>query len=153
MRHNMIETVMGAVVLVIAGFFLVFAYRSAELAPIVGYNLSAKFERIDGLNIGSDVRLSGVKIGVVTDLVLDPVTFLAVTSFDIDSTLQLPVDTSAEVVSESFLGGKYIALIPGGSDDVIRPGGEIKYTQSSVSIESMIGKLIFSDTSKGKNSK
>lgn len=145
MRHNLIETVMGAVVVAIACFFLAFAYMSADLTPTIGYPLSAKFERIDGLHVGSDVRLGGVKVGVVTDQHIDPQTFLAVVAFEVHSDLSLPQDTSAEIASEGLLGGKYVALVPGGADERIHPGGEIIYTQSSVSLESLIGKMIYSD--------
>ena len=89
--------------------------------------------------------LIGVIVGVVTDQRIDPKTFLAVVTFDVNSDLSLPQDTSAEIASEGLLGGKYIALVPGGSDETINPGGEIIYTQSSVSLESLIGKMIYSD--------
>ncbi|MEN8236093.1 MAG: outer membrane lipid asymmetry maintenance protein MlaD [Pseudomonadota bacterium] len=145
MRHNLIETVMGAVVIVIAGFFLGFAYVSADLTPTTGYPLSAKFERIDGLHVGNDVRLGGVKVGVITDQRIDTKTYLAVVTLEIAPNLLMPQDTSAEIASEGLLGGKYIALVPGGSDETIRPGGEIIYTQSSVSLESLIGKMIYNE--------
>lgn len=145
MRHNLIETVMGAVVITIAGFFLGFAYVSADLTPTTGYPLLAKFERIDGLHVGSDVRLGGVKIGVVTNQHIDPKTYLAVVTLELDPKFSLPQDTSAEIASEGLLGGKYVALVPGGSDETIRPGGEIIYTQSSVSLESLIGKMIYGE--------
>ncbi len=148
MRHNIIETVMGVVVLVIAGFFVVFAYSRSQLPTTDGYSLTAKFERIDGLSIGSNVSLSGVRIGTVVAHSLDPQTYLAVVRFTVALGIKLPQDTSAEIISDGFFGNKYIALVPGGSDNIILPGGEIVHTQSSVSLEAMIGQVIFSKPKK-----
>ncbi len=145
MRHNLIETVMGAVVIAIAGFFLGFAYMSADLTPTTGYPILAKFERIDGIHVGSDVRVGGIKVGVVTDQRIDAKTYLAVVTLELEPYISLPQDTSAEIASEGLLGGKYIALVPGGAEEMIASGGEIIYTQSSVSLESLIGKMIFNE--------
>ncbi len=144
MRHNLIETIMGTVVLVVAGFFIVFAYSRSQIIPVNGYNLTAKFERIDGLNVGSDVRMSGVKIGTVISQHIDPKTFLAIVQLSLSSDINLPTDSSAEIVSEGFLGSKYLAIIPGANDRTIPLGGEIMHTQSSISLEAMIGQVIFS---------
>ena len=144
MRGNVIETVMGAVVIVVAGLFLVFAYNTSQRRAVSGYELSAEFSRIDGIRQGSDVRISGIKIGSVAAEELDPKTFLAVVRMSIDPSVKLPDDTVAEIISAGLLGDKYMSLVPGGSDVVIPPGGRIKYTQSSVSLESLIGQTIFS---------
>ncbi|MBT4879793.1 MAG: outer membrane lipid asymmetry maintenance protein MlaD [Alphaproteobacteria bacterium] len=149
MRTNLLETIMGAIVLVIAAVILIFAYTSRNAAKLNGaYELTAKFDRVDGLLKGSDVRVSGIKVGTVTTETLDPSTFLAIVTISVNSDIKLPVDTSAEVVSEGLLGGKYLALVPGGSDDIIQHGGEIKYTQAAISIESLIGQYIFSQDKK-----
>jgi phospholipid/cholesterol/gamma-HCH transport system substrate-binding protein len=142
-NHNIIETLVGAIVIVVAGFFLIFAYSSSHI-DTNGYSLNAKFDRIDGLNVGGDVRISGVKVGTVTHQSIDPKTFLATVIFTVEPNLKLPTDTSAEIVSAGLLGGKYLALIPGGSDEFLSKGSEIVYTQASVSLEAMIGQLIFS---------
>jgi phospholipid/cholesterol/gamma-HCH transport system substrate-binding protein len=142
-NHNIIETFVGAIVIVVAGFFLIFAYSSSHINTN-GYSLNAKFDRIDGLNVGSDVRISGVKVGTVTHQAVDPNTFLATISFTVNPTLKLPKDTSAEIISSGLLGGKYLALIPGGADEFLSEGSDIVYTQASVSLEAMIGQLIFS---------
>ena len=144
MTGNVIETVMGAVVLVVAALFLLFAYKTSQLRAVTGYPLTAEFEKVDGIRQGSDVRISGIKIGSVVTEELDPKTFLATVRMSIDPAIQLPDDTVAEVVSAGLLGDKYMSLVPGGSDKVIAPGGKIKYTQSSVSLEHMIGQMIFS---------
>ena len=144
MRGNVIETVMGAVVLVVAALFLVFAYKTSQLRAVSGYQVSAEFSRVDGIRQGSDVRISGIKIGSVVTEELDPKSFLAVVRMSIDPAVQLPDDTVAEIVSAGLLGDKYMSLVPGGSDKVIPPGGKIKYTQSSVSLENLLGQMIFS---------
>ena len=148
MKHNMIETIMGFVVLLIAGFFLVFAYTSSQYRPQEGYILLAQFSRIDGIQAGSDIRLSGVKMGTVKEIKVDPNTYLAVISLSIDPQIKLPKDTSAEIVSDGLLGSKYVALVPGGDETYLRNGDQIAYTQSAISLEAMIGQLIFSGKEK-----
>jgi phospholipid/cholesterol/gamma-HCH transport system substrate-binding protein len=150
MRGNVIETVMGAVVLVAAALFLVFAYKTSQLRTVSGYEVTADFSRVDGIHQGSDVRISGVKIGTVLAEDLDPKTFLATIRMSIDPVIQLPEDTVAAVTSSGLLGDKYMSLTPGGSDKNIPAGGKIAYTQSSVSLESMIGQMIFSPAGGGK---
>ena len=150
MRGNVIETVMGAVVLVVAALFLVFAYKTSQLRAVSGYEVNAEFSRVDGIRQGSDVRISGIKIGSVVAEELDPKTFLAVVRMSIDPAVKLPDDTVAEIISAGLLGDKYMSLVPGGSDQMIAPGGKIKYTQSSISLESLIGQTIFSSPGAGK---
>ena len=144
MRGNVIEAVMGAVVLVAAAVFLFFAYSTSQLRAVQGYEVTADFERIDGIREGGDVRISGIKIGSVFAEKLDPKTFLATLRISVDPAIKLPDDTVAEIVSAGLLGDKYLSLVPGGSDNVIPAGGRIKYTQSSISLENLIGQMIFS---------
>lgn len=150
MNHNAIETVLGAVVLLVAGIFLAFALREVDLRKVSGYTVSANFSKIDGINQGIDVRISGVKIGSVLKTELDPATFLAKVTMSISPNIKLPIDTVAKVSSEGLLGGKYMALEPGAEDDIIKAGGQIQYTQASLNLEEMIGKFIFSSAEKGK---
>jgi len=144
MNRSPVEVIIGAVVLVVAALVLVFAYTSASLRPVRGYEVLAKFDRIDGLQVGTDVRISGIKVGTVSDLSLEPNSFLAVARMSISDSVKLPRDTVAQISSEGLLGGKFMALVPGGDTDMIRPGGEISYTQSPVNLEDLIGQLIFS---------
>jgi len=151
MRANMIEAVMGAIVLIIASFFLVFAYTSSKGGVYSGYPLVATFDRIDGLTIGNDVRISGVKVGSITSVEVEPNTFLAKVVLTVRNDLALPTDTAAEITSESMMGGKYIALVPGGDSKTLKPNEKITYTQSSVSLESLLGKYLFSSKDEKKN--
>ncbi|MBL9029184.1 MAG: outer membrane lipid asymmetry maintenance protein MlaD [Caedimonas sp.] len=149
MRTNVIETVMGAVVLMIAGFFLAFAYtNSGYRSSNDGVDYHATFDRVDGLVVGGDVRMSGVKIGVIREMSINPETFLAHVSFSIAPHIKIPKDSSAEIVSDGIMGGKYLALVPGGDEETLKAGDQIEHTQSSVSLEAMIGQLIFSAKNK-----
>ncbi|MDZ4323376.1 MAG: outer membrane lipid asymmetry maintenance protein MlaD [Alphaproteobacteria bacterium] len=143
MKTNVLEVTMGAVILVVFAFCIIFAYSTSQWQPSTGYEVIARFDRIDGIMRGSDVRLSGVKVGTIKDLHLDPKTYLAVVHLTLEPHVSLPTDSAAEIVSDGLLGGKYLALVPGGEDANIAPGGEIVHTQSAVSLESLIGKFIF----------
>ena len=145
MRRNLIETILGAVVLVVAAFFLAFAYSNASLRKVQGTDYVAKFNRIDGINPGGDVKMSGIKVGSITSVSIDPQTYVAVVHLSVDPKVQLPTDTSAEIASEGLLGGKYLSLVPGADDKKIPPGGEIRFTQGPINLEEMIGQLIFSN--------
>jgi phospholipid/cholesterol/gamma-HCH transport system substrate-binding protein len=144
MKGNVIEAVMGAVVLLVAAVFLFFAYNTSQVHSVEGYSVSADFQRIDGIRDGGDVRIAGIKVGSVLSETLDPKTFLATIRMSINPSIKLPEDTVAEIVSNGLLGDKYLSLVPGGSEKTIPPGGTIKYTQSSVSLENLIGQMIFS---------
>ena len=142
MGRNPIETLMGAVVIAVAVFFFVFAYSTADIKTVEGYSISARFDRIDGIREGSDVRMSGVRIGTVTGQALDPQTYLAVVTMSIDPAIRLPLDTSASINAEGLLGEKYLALSPGGDEEMIPRGGEIEITQGSVDLMSLIGQVV-----------
>ena len=146
-KRSLAEILTGAVVLAVAIVFLAYAVTgSGRALTTAGLSLTARFDRIDGLAPGADIRIAGVKVGQVVGQRIDPATFLAVLSLRVDSSLRLPTDTSAEIQSEGLLGGKYVALVPGGSDRFLRDGGEITITQSAVSLESLLGRFIFSVT-------
>jgi phospholipid/cholesterol/gamma-HCH transport system substrate-binding protein len=151
---NFIETITGAIVLIIAFGFVYFAYKGANVTPHRnGYSLMAKFDKADGINIGSEVRISGIKIGNVLSEKLDAKSFLAVVEFSLDKSIELPADSSAQIVSDGLLGGKYLSITPGADDATLKDGDEIHYTQSSVNIETLIGKMIFNSSSKDNVSK
>lgn len=143
MKRSIIETVLGAVVLVLAGVFLVFSYRTADISKVSGYEITAAFSGIGGLAIGDDVRISGVKIGSVNNVALNNQNYLAVVTMAIDPTVKLPEDTAAIISSESLLGGRYLEIQPGASDEMLQPGQQIKYTQAPQNLEQLLGKFIF----------
>ncbi len=145
--RDIAEVLTGAVVLVVAVGFLGFAVAHSGRSIGAGYLLTAKFDHIDGLAVGADVRIAGVKIGTVTEERIDPETYLAVVDMRLRDDIKVPKDTSAEITSESLLGGKFLTLTPGGDATMLKPGQVITITQSSVSLEQLLGKFIFSATS------
>lgn len=151
MGRNLVETVMGAVVLAVAALFIVFAYKTAGLRTTDGYTLIGKFDRIDGLNEGSDVRLSGIKVGTVIKQELDPKTYLAVVTMSIRTDVKLPTDSSAQIASDGLLGDKYLSLSPGAEEEMLKPGEEIRHTQGAVDLVALVGRLIFGQAGEKKD--
>ena len=143
MRRNAIETVMGAVVLLVAGVFVFFAYDMAQVKAVEGYEVTALFYKIGGLNEGSDVRISGIKVGTVVDHDLDPESYDARVRMTITREVKLPVDTVASIASEGLLGGKYVRLEPGTDKSFIKDGGTITKTKDFRSLEDQVGEIIF----------
>ena len=144
MKRNMIETVLGAVVLLVAIVFLGFSYSAADVGDIDGYSLTADFSGTGGLNVGDSVQVSGVRVGSVAAIDLKPDDYLARVTIEVNDTVKLPDDTAAFISSESLLGGKYLELQPGGSDAYLADGGHIEYTQAPQNLEQLLGKFIFS---------
>ena len=143
MGRRFIETILGAVVLLVAGIFLAFAYSQADLGAVKGYTVAASFGSVGGLPNGGDVRINGIKVGSVIDQKIDPNTFDAVVRMSISPTIHLPVDTVASVASVDLLGGKFVRLEPGHSKESISPGGSIGKTKNYKSLEQMVGEIIF----------
>ncbi len=143
MGRNLIETIMGAVVLAVAGFFLVFAYTHANITKIEGYAVVASFTSVGGLDTGADVKINGIKEGTVLSQTLDPQTYDAVVKLTVAHGIQLPEDTVASVSSEGLLGGKFVKLAPGKSKTMLADGSHLGPTKNFKSIEEMVGNLIF----------
>jgi phospholipid/cholesterol/gamma-HCH transport system substrate-binding protein len=145
-RRNIAEILSGAVVLIAAAGFLAYAVAHSGRSAAGGYMLEARFDRIDGLAVGTDVRMAGVKIGAVTSTRIDPQTYLAEVSFTVQNDIAVPKDSSAEINSDGLLGGKFLSLVPGADTVNLQPGQRVTITQSSVSLEQLLGKFIFSTT-------
>lgn len=144
MKRNIIETVLGAVVLVVAGFFLLFAYSSAQFETIQGYEVTAHFDDLGGLKVGNAVRIGGVDVGRVSNVALDTETFSAQINITLDHDIRIPDDTTAIIMNESLLGGKFLALEVGGSEDLIPiQDGHIEWTETSTILEQVIGEDVF----------
>ncbi len=144
MNKSMLETLVGVVVLTVAVGFSYFAYNNSNLKTMDGYGITARFNSVDGIGSGSEVRIGGIKIGQVTSLDLDPQSFEAIMNLQLRPDVKLPEDSSAAIVSASLLGGKYVNIEPGGMEDLLADGDEISFTQSSVNFESLIGKMVHS---------
>ena len=145
-RRNLAEVLAGIVVLLVAAGFLAFALARGSVGTVAGYTLDAKFDRIDGLSVGADVRMAGVKIGTVTGAQIDPKTYLAIVRMSVRNGTLVPKDSSAAITSDGLLGSEYLALSPGGSATMLKPGQEIAITQSPVNLQQLLGKFIFSVT-------
>lgn len=143
-QRNAAELLAGAVVLAVAVGFLGYAVANTGRSVAGGYLLHANFDRIDGLGIGSDVRIAGVKVGSVSSTEVDTQSYQAKVAFTVAGDVKLPKDSSAAVTSDGLLGGKYLSLDPGGDTKMLEPGGNVTITQSSVSLEQLLGKFIFS---------
>lgn len=143
MKRSFVETFLGGLVVIVAVGFLVFALQATEVGAVDGYGLKARFLKVGGLEVGSDVRISGVKVGTVTDRQLDTDSFEAVVLFTVSSELQLPSDTQAVVTSDGLLGNKYLRLIPGAATDMVAQGGEITRTRDYRTLEDTVSEIIF----------
>ncbi|MFX4221372.1 MAG: outer membrane lipid asymmetry maintenance protein MlaD [Thalassobaculum sp.] len=139
----MIETLMGALVLVVAGVFLFYAYSSSEIGKGGGYEVIARFTTVGGLKPGSDVRMSGIKVGTVSNQRLDPNSYLAEVTLSIDESIQLPIDSSAAIASEGLLGGNFVDVVPGADEQMLKPGERIELTQDAVDFIQLLSRFMF----------
>ncbi|HYD71682.1 MAG TPA: outer membrane lipid asymmetry maintenance protein MlaD [Candidatus Binatia bacterium] len=145
------ETILGAVVAVVAiGFFAFAAAQAGQTGASEGYDLTARFQRIDGINVGSDVRISGVKVGVVRAVALDNETYLARVTMALNNGVTVPDDSTARIASDGLLGGAYVAIEPG-SMDPIPAGGEILNTQGSVDLLTLFSSMAGGSQSNSQN--
>ena len=144
MQRNMLETVMGAIVLLTAVAFVSLAYEAANIRGTAGYELEAEFGATGGLSVGDDVRISGIKVGRISRQELDPVTYAARIVISLDERIRIPADSSARITAASLLGGNYLELIPGADEDMMQPGEVIYDTRDPVSLTDLLGKAVFS---------
>lgn len=143
-KGRTLETLTGLFVLIVAVGFFFYAYQKSGWVRGNVVTLTAQFDRADGLVEGTDVKISGVRIGKVMSVSVDPDSFMAVVRFYIPASIKLPKDTSASVSSDGIFGGKYLALSPGGEEENLNDGDSIDNTTGPISIESLIGKFLFS---------
>ena len=132
----------------VAFSWLFYAKHQVHASKFQGYNLVAKFDNIDGIQIGSDIKISGMKVGEVTNINIEPDTFTAKVTFSVEKSIKLPTDTSACIYTNGLMGNKYISLSPGGDEDILSENDEIQSTQGSMNIESLVGKFLFSNKKK-----
>ncbi|WP_296763552.1 outer membrane lipid asymmetry maintenance protein MlaD [Sediminimonas sp.] len=144
MSENTTEVITGGAVLAIAIGFLGYASQVTGLSTTTerGYPLTASFRSLEGVNVGSDVRLAGVKIGAVTQIALNPQTYRAETTIRVREGVKIPDDSSIVIASEGLLGGNFVEVVPGGSLFYFDPGAEIEDTQGAVSLVSLLMKFV-----------
>ncbi|MBA3911397.1 MAG: outer membrane lipid asymmetry maintenance protein MlaD [Rhodobacter sp.] len=146
MAESRSEILVGAAVLAVALGFAAYAARGTGLMRTPdSYPLTASFRSIEGITVGSDVRLAGVKVGTVTDLTLNPATFFADARISMRKDVLLPVDSTILVSSEGLLGGSFIEILPGGAMENLEPGTEIEDTQGAVSVITLLLKFVGGD--------
>ena len=149
MRRSLVETLIGAVVLLVAGYFLYFTYTTGY-QRVEGYEVTAKFNSVAGLTLGSDVRMSGIKVGSVVGATLDPSSYLAVLRLRIENSIKLPTDTTAKITADSLLGSNYVSLEPGAETKLIPQNGQIQVTQDPINVVDLIGRFIFGSSQSPK---
>jgi len=143
MSESKTEVLVGGIVLAVAVGFLVYAGKTTGMTRAGDeYPLNASFRSADGVSIGTDVRLAGVKVGRVTDITLDPGTYRAKAVFTVQDGIEVPDDSAVSISSEGLLGGNYVEILPGGSPFYFEPGDEIEFTQGSVSLVSLLMKFV-----------
>ncbi|HCM83508.1 MAG TPA: outer membrane lipid asymmetry maintenance protein MlaD [Alphaproteobacteria bacterium] len=150
MNRNVLETALGAIVLVTAILFLALALNTANATRPSGYKLKASFTKIDGVNVGADVRVSGIKAGTVSAMTLDD-NYRAILTMDIDNSVKIPSDSAAVIASGGLLGDKFIAIEPGGEEEMLKDGAVITMTQSPPGLEQLLGQVIFSINKQSDN--
>lgn len=143
MKKNFFEAIIGTLVLICAAFFIITSFKGSSISKSDGYQIIAKFNNSDGISIGSDVKISGVKIGNVLTQELDHKSYKAKLVMTIDPSIKIPVDSSIKIVSEGLLGSKYLLINPGSEEEFLQNNDQIEYTQSSVNFEELLGKFIF----------
>jgi len=142
-KDNIVEALVGLLVVLVAIGFVVFAYdRTQAGARADGYVLKARFPNVAGVSPGTDVRMAGIKVGQVMAQSLDPASYQAVVDLGIDMALKLPIDSSAAITTEGILGGTYVALVPGGDTVMLKPGEEITETSGATDLMALIGGFV-----------
>lgn len=143
MGSSRLELVVGFLVILLFASFSYYAFGNRGVVKGSKYTISAVFNDASGIEIGSDVKIAGVTVGKVTDFKLNNGQFDAFVTMEVSNNLELPWDSSARIVSAGLLGEKYIALSPGVEDENLEIGGVIQFTQSTLSFEEMLSKLLF----------
>ncbi|MEM1163908.1 MAG: MlaD family protein [Pseudomonadota bacterium] len=127
MASSAAETLIGAAVLAVAGGFLVYAANTADVGiGGGGYEVSSEFRKIEGLTVGGNVQISGVKVGTISGIDLNADRYRPVVSMVLRDNIKVPEDSLVEIASEGLLGGNYLNIVPGASDFMIEPGGELE---------------------------
>ena len=143
MTQNSTEIVVGGLVLAVAVGFLAYAAQVTGVQSSAGsYPLTASFRSLEGVSVGTDVRLAGVKIGSVNSVGLNTETFRADTVISVKDGIEIPDDSAITIASEGLLGGNFVEIVPGGSPFMFEPSSEIEDTQSAVSLVSLLLKFV-----------
>lgn len=143
MQRHTIDAVMGMVVLVVAGFFLFTLVTAGKQSLSKGNPYYAYFQSVNGLHVGTDIRVGGVKVGAVTGLHLDNQRYQARVDVAIDAKISLADDSQLQILSDGLMGGAYLDLTLGKSNQSLSAGQELKKTNDAVALEDLLGRAIF----------
>ena len=144
MRSNIFETFIGAIVNILAVLFLFYSFSITDKSSEGTYNINATFIRIDGIQIGSDVRTSGITLGIVSKSTLSQTSYEAQLALIIDNSIKIPDDSSAKITMDGLLGSNYISIEPGGSEIYLNENDYLLYTQGSIDLIGLVGEALFS---------
>ena len=147
MKYNILETIMGFVVLLAVAIFLIYGIKTAKVdTKKENQNIYAIFENVSGLKIGDNVQISGINVGKIINLELNTDTYEAKVLMGLNNKIKLPEDTTARITSSSMLGRNYIEISPGISNTYLKDKEVIFDTSSAVSFSDMLGKMIYSNS-------
>lgn len=149
MSKRVVETLVGAGMLLFGVAFVAFAFRGSSPDADNGYRVVAVFNDASGLVPGTDIRIAGVKIGSVVDKQFDAEAFEAIVTFVVDDRIKLPIDSEALIEPDGLLGGSFVLVKPGSEPSHIPPGGRFTATRGAVNVIDIIGEYIFDGTGDG----
>lgn len=141
MRGNILEAAVGAIVLFVAAFFLYFAYTSNGEKINDGYTVVANFDNVGSLVTGADVKISGVKVGIVKSISVDS-DYTACVTLLLKSNIRIPVDSAACIATDGLIGNKFVSISIGGESDTMKNGDKFDVTKSAVNLEDLIDKIV-----------
>ena len=145
MKENVLEILVGSVVLILAFVFVIFSLSNTEFQQ-KGKFINAEFGNVAGLKVGDDVLIAGIKVGEVSSNTLDSKSYLAVVKLNLQNNIFIPEDSVAKISSASLLGGQYVEIIPGASDEMLKDDETIYDTRDPVSLTDLLGQAVFSAT-------
>tara|TARA_A100001015_G_scaffold89179_1_gene99196 strand:- start:2 stop:442 length:441 start_codon:yes stop_codon:yes gene_type:complete len=145
MKENVLEILVGSVVLILAFVFVIFSLSNTGFQQ-KGKFINAEFGNVAGLKVGDDVLIAGIKVGEVSSNTLDSKSYLAVVKLNLQNNIFIPEDSVAKISSASLLGGQYVEIIPGASDKMLKDDETIYDTRDPVSLTDLLGQAVFSAT-------
>ena len=145
MKENVLEILVGSVVLILSFVFVIFTLSNTGFQQ-KGKFINAEFGNVAGLKVGDDVLIAGIKVGEVSSNTLDSKSYLAVVKLNLQNNIFIPEDSVAKISSASLLGGQYVEIIPGASDKMLKDSETIYDTRDPVSLTDLLGQAVFSAT-------
>ncbi len=144
MRRDVMEILAGIVVLVLAAGAVALAFSSSGVESVAGYEIEAEFDNVSGVTLGTEVRLSGVKVGTVVGKSLAKQGDLAWLTLSIGADYRIPADSRVRILPEGLLGNSYVQLEPGGALEDMEPGAFVPYdrTQGAINVVDLLSRFV-----------